>query len=376
MRNAGITTQYGFLYQKYWFFYTLLNENNHYNYLTFEGLDDIEEFVSDDLLFGIKESLNLMQVKSGNIDNSVGYKIVGNWLLTNIEDNNYSLLCENLPSFQFNDDFVDKFIKEILDSASCNNTKILKKVYNKYFDRGNLNSDKLKEDTKNLIKHIKIRQESIESLHNKMEEYYISNYTGHIKIFEDLKVKSFNVFLDKLNRVVDDNLKEKHTTTLSTSDVNELIVTIVSEINDKSYKIDIEEFHSKVQDEIEQILNTSTLREVQQLRLVNNNNKFIAKNIVNKLLYDDFRSVFQNGTSIKNIEYSAFNNYDNVLDDLLDNEKTPMIVYQRTMSKPIYDDLLPKNEMYYKGCYIFLTSDDAPNNKQISWEVNNDTENK
>ena len=50
MRNAGITTQYGFLYQKYWFFYTLLNENNHYNYLTFEGLDDIEEFVSDDLL--------------------------------------------------------------------------------------------------------------------------------------------------------------------------------------------------------------------------------------------------------------------------------------------------------------------------------------
>ena len=365
MRNAGITTQYGFLYQKYWFFYTLLNENNHYNYLTFEGLDDIEEFVSDDLLFGIKESLNLMQVKSGNIDNSVGYKIVGNWLLTNIEDNNYSLLCENLPSFQFNDDFVDKFIKEILDSASCNNTKILKKVYNKYFDRGNLNSDKLKEDTKNLIKHIKIRQESIESLHNKMEEYYISNYTGHIKIFEDLKVKSFNVFLDKLNRVVDDNLKEKHTTTLSTSDVNELIVTIVSEINDKSYKIDIEEFHSKVQDEIEQILNTSTLREVQQLRLVNNNNKFIAKNIVNKLLYDDFRSVFQNGTSIKNIEYSAFNNYDNVLDDLLDNEKTPMIVYQRTMSKPIYDDLLPKNEMYYKGCYIFLTSDDAPNNKQI-----------
>ena len=75
-------------------------------------------------------------------------------------------------------------------------------------------------------------------------------------------------------------------------------------------------------------------------------------------------------------EYSAFNNYYNVLDDLLDNEKTPMIVYQRTMSKPIYDDLLPKNEMYYKGCYIFLTSDDAPNNKQISWEVNNDTENK
>ena len=58
----------------------------------------------------------------------------------------------------------------------------------------------------------------------------------------------------------------------------------------------------------EQLVNSYTLREVCQLRLVNLNRSFIVKGLVNELLYRDFRedyTTFEN-TLISNVEEMAY----------------------------------------------------------------------
>ncbi len=372
MDSLGITPQYGFLYQRYRYIYCLIKELNHYDYLTFEGADDIEENLTDNSLFAINNSSILIQVKTGNVDKGTCYKIFGNWLKTDVLNCVYKLYCEKTPTVSFDDNFITDFIKEVERSAGCRDTKILKQVYNKFYFNGKLQQDDIKVSIKKIIASLSIEEKDIESLLKETSIIYKNNFTAHIKIYDELKDKCFMTFLNQINAIIDDNLSNKRNTKLSTNDINNIIVTIATELTDNKYNIDIEEFSTKAQSRVKEIIKHSNLREIQQLKFISNDEKFITKNIVNKLLYDDFRQVYNNSISIKNIEFSAFNNYENVLEELLEKERTPYNLYKKTTAIPIIDELLPRNEMYYKGCYIFLTSDNAPTNKLISWKVKDD----
>lgn len=81
MNESGITSQYGFLFQRKVFVLYVLENMNVKQRFCFEGKDDVE-IAADEKIYELDSSeSNCVQVKSGQVDQSCFSKVVGNWLL-------------------------------------------------------------------------------------------------------------------------------------------------------------------------------------------------------------------------------------------------------------------------------------------------------
>ena len=118
--SGGITSQYGFLFQRYAFIENVINNAAMNLFFTYEGVDDID--VSDinavDMLAMASASNNrYIQVKSGTVSKNCWSKVIGNWILTDDYQNAvFILLCENELDFNVHDadiiDFVYYYFEE------------------------------------------------------------------------------------------------------------------------------------------------------------------------------------------------------------------------------------------------------------------------
>lgn len=378
MNESGITSQYGFLFQRKVFVLYVLENMNIKQRFCFEGKDDVE-ITADEKIYELDSSENnCVQVKSGHVDQDCFSKVLGNWLLLDsIIAEHYTLFIENELKFDIS---VETVIKQMLEFAEKGKTKkktaIARKVYDLYKDDiENGEAHKLGEDIKNIIEKMVIDKCSIDELDTRLETIFFKKYCLDIVDYDIAKKKRLEKFIQDINKQIDEAIKQKKTYSLMFSELMKLIVTVSEEISDKSYNIDTKLFKTVLSEKAKQIVNERKKREVKQLFLVNSQEEFVLRGIVNELFYKDFRDVFaeKRAMDISNLEVFAKENYD-IAKDELGIGYTPKELYDRTTAMSIDSEIIPRGPMYKSGCYIYLTGDEIDEDLQIDWGEESEAE--
>ena len=366
----GITSQYGFLYQKYIFIMRAISHASMDRFFTYEGIDDIDidTFDESDGLSMVSISTSkYIQVKSGTVSLNCWAKVLGNWLL--IDDclnKDVALVCENALEFDVND---EKTIDAVYDYFEQGKDKKRSAVARKVYDKILLN--KGENNAKEIIKELSgkciVEVSSMDSTVNDLCQIIIKTYCTDIKIYERAKQARCERFVEYLLAEIDAAIKNKKKYTLGLQRLIEISGTVKNEISDNRYTVNTSEIKKRKQKEAETLVKNSALREIRQLKLVNSSIEFITREVVNELLYKDFRDVYANdGIEVSNIEDIAFTNYQDALFDLGDNPAAKE-VFKRTTAKEIHSSIMQNSPIYRKGCYVYLTGDDIETDKQISW---------
>ena len=132
--SDGITSQYGFLFQRYAFIETVISNAAMNVFFTYEGVDDID--VSDvktmEMLAMASASNNrYIQVKSGTVNRDCWSKVIGNWILTDDYQNaTFTLLCENELDYNVNDDDIINSVYSYFDEGASKSKKAIAKKVN------------------------------------------------------------------------------------------------------------------------------------------------------------------------------------------------------------------------------------------------------
>ena len=366
----GITSQYGFLYQKYVFIKSAISHAAMGAFFTYEGIDDIDVDTlgaPDDLSMVSVSTSKYIQVKSGIVSKNCWAKVLGNWLLLDdYQNKSFALVCENDLGFDINDtSTIDAVYAYFENGKDKKRNAIARRVYDDFL----LNKDE--KDVKAIIRELSrksiIEISSMDSTINDLCRIIIDTYCTDIKIYERAKQARCKRFVEYLLTEIDAAIKNKKKYTLSLQKLIEIHGILQNEIGDNIYKVNTAEIKKRKQKEAENLVKVSGLREIRQLKLVNKNAAFITREVVNELLYKDFRDVYANdGVEVPNIEDIAYTNYQDVLFDLGDNPAAED-VFKRTTEKEIHSSIMQNSPIYRKGCYVYLTGDEIDTDKQISW---------
>lgn len=377
MNNSGIISQYGFLYQKKVFIFFLLKNISTDKKFCYESKDDIEIAQDERIGYLYDDSNNLVQVKSGIVKEDCFKKIIGNWLLLDQSPNNkFTIFLENNLPFSIDiDNYVDIIIDFIKNGKKKRFSSIARRVYEKYKNEiENDNLSKLKNYIKDILSNINYTICSVKELELWLENIFFENHCQDIKEYDIAKHKRLERFIQNINQQIDKALQNKKPYILFFSELMKILTQTSEEINDHNYTIDIMSFKKNKKDEAKKIVEQRNCREVKQLSLVNSNEEFIINGIIHELLYKDFRDVFidNNSIEISNLELNAKENFDSVLFDIDESEKTPKTIYSKTTAMTIDSSILPKGSLYSKGCYNYLTGENIDEEKQISWGVDDE----
>lgn len=376
MNNAGITSQYGFLFQRKAFILLALENIGIKKAFTFEGKDDIE-ITGDESIYSVKASeSNYIQVKSGTVSEECFSKVVCNWLLLDKTDPDTTMLlfAENPLPDNITEDII---FEAILKGKEKKQNSIARKTYNKFHVVIENNPDSLKKQIRELLDQICYDICSMQDLDHRLEQVFFSNWCQDITEYDLAKSKRLERLISYINQDIDNAIKAKKPFTLLFSDLIKHIMKVCEEITDHRYIAKIPELKKKFRKEATQIATDHTLREVRQLYLVDQANDFVIDGIVHELIYKDFRDIYsiQKETEIINLEENAFENYQSALFALDKAEAAiPHKVYQNTISLSIGGELLPDGPIYRKGCYVYLTRDDIAPEIQITWGNDNEQE--
>lgn len=364
---AGITAQYGFLYQRYAYIKLALENAGMDRFFVYEGVDDID-ITEEHRISAIRSYNNqFAQVKSGTVSRDCWAKVIGNWLLIEDEAPNYKIILENALAFDFKDDEV---ISSVLDyftaGADKATTSIANKVYKKFIEGTDVAI--FKATIEEMLDQISFEIFSMEQLNASIEDTFKAVYCADIKEYEMAKICRCERFVEYVNAEIDEAIKKKKSFTLRFVDFMNIINKVTAEISDRKYTIDISEMRKRKKVEAEQLVSRDALREVRQLRLVNVDNGFIVKELVKELLYRDFREVYaaSESTLISNIEETAYSNFEDVIFGLSE-DAGPGQVFKETTGKEIPLSIVDNSPLYRNGCYVYLTRDETDVSRQITW---------
>lgn len=371
MNNAGITAQYGFLFQRKAFVLFALENTGTKQTFTFEGKDDVE-ISTNECIYSVKTAdSNYIQVKSGTVDESCFCKIICNWLLLDkIPSDTLILFAENQLEVPISNVTKDAILEYILKGKEKKKSSIARKTYNRFQDIIETDRDAFLEIIDRHLQAIKLQVCSMDNLDRRLESAFFDNYCQDITEYELAKSKRLDRFISYINQEIDTALKSKEPCTLLYPDLIKIIMKTCDEINDQRYVAKIPELKKRVKGEATRLVEDNVIREVRQLYLVDKHDEFVIDGIVHEMLYKDFRDVYiaQREVEIINLEQNAYENFTTAKFSLDEPESfIPKKVYQRTIETPIGDSLLPDGPVYRKGCYIFLTGEDIDKDSQITW---------
>lgn len=367
---GGITSQYGFLFQRYVFIKTVLDYMGNNRFFVYEGTDDID-VIEDDKIVSIGISNNYIQVKSGTVSKDCWAKIIGNWLLTENENENYKALLENNLSFDvYSNEVIESIYSYYVEGKMKNSTSIANRVYKKYIN--GKEKTKAEVEFKSLLSDImgkvSIEVISMEDIKNQTKGYFANVYCQDIKVYTIAKECRYEYFIECIQAEIDASIENKKPYVLRYMDFIRIIDKVKASISDKKYNIDTTEMKKRKKPEAEQLLADNSIREVRQLRLVNNNDNFILGELLKELLYKDFRNVYMepDSTEIANIEDIAYTNYEDALYSLQGTPKADEVFYN-TVKREIPSSIIGNSPLYKNGCYVFLSGEEGDCNKQITW---------
>lgn len=366
----GIISQYGFLYQKYYFIKSAIEHASMDVFYTYEGIDDIDVESKDncDGLSMVSISKNkYIQVKSGTVSKECWAKVLGNWLLIDDFGNKeFVLVCEN--SLEFNimsAEIKDAVYEYFLNGKNKTKRAVARKVYDKYLAGKKENA--IKNTIEEMSNKCVVCVSTMEEIISDLCKIIIETYCTDIKIYEKAKQERCNRFVERLVTEIDGAIQNKRKYTLSFQKLIEVAGIVQNEISDTRYNVDTAAIKKLKHKEAEKLVMQSELREIKQLKLVKDSTEFITREIINELLYKDFRDVYDNeGVEISNIEDIAYTNYQDALFDT-DSNSSAKELYSKTTEKEIYSSIMQNSPIYRKGCYIYLTGEKIEKDKQISW---------
>ncbi len=373
--SDGITSQYGFLFQKYVFIESVISNAAMNLFFTYEGVDDIDVSdvkTVDTLVMASVSNSRYIQVKSGTVNKNCWSKVIGNWILTDDYQNAiFILLCENELDFDVNNaDIIDSVYCYFEEGASKSKKSIARKVNDKIFAGNDENT--IKEIIRELSRKCTITTRSFDELKEKLLKTFIDTYCTDVKIFEKAKERRFERFIEYVITEMDIAIEKKKKYTITFQKLMDIVNRVRSEISDNKYTIETVELKKRKKKEAETLMGDRSIREVRQLLLVQNDPAFITGELVKELLYKDFRDVYADGgIEISNIEDMAHTNYE---DALLEFNETPSPkeVFVKTTRKLIETSILDNSSIYRNGCYVYLTGDDIDPDLQISWGEDNE----
>lgn len=368
---AGITAQYGFLYQRYTFIKLVLDNIGMERFFVYEGIDDID-IAEEHRISAIREYNNIfVQVKSGAVSRDCWAKVIGNWLLIEEDSPTYRIVLENELAFDFKaDEVIDGVISYFIAGAEKSSASIANKVYKKYIETTGVVT--LKNRIKEILDRICVEVFSMEEQYSLIMEIFKRIYCSDILEYEMAKKCRCERFIEYINAKIDDAIKKKKSFTMRYVDFVDIINKVTTEISDGRYIVDICEMRNHKTKIAEKLICNDTFREVRQLRLVNSSRGFVIKELVKELLYRDLREVYANSgsTLISNIEETAYSNFEDVIYSLPE-EATPKTIFQETISKDIPLNIVDNSPLYRNGCYIYLTGEEIDESRQITWGEGN-----
>lgn len=373
MNKAGLYSQKGFEFQKNVFFLYALQLGVN-EFLTYEGLDDVEVTTEYLPIGGIKGTLNnkLIQVKTGNVDIDTLEKIFMNWLLEYDENKEFQCILENDINFDFKDDsygFTNKLIEKI-KSTKKRKSAIIRKVKDKYIDKETVLEDELTF----LIKNAKFDTKNIDKLNLEIEAAYTRLYLDDT-VPQIINNERREHMISNLRSEIADSILGNISFQINLKKMITLFSNAKDAINDTSYDIPFTDFKTTHQEAINNILKKDNLA-VKQLRLVKDEPGFILRYLTEEIFYKDLRNFFisvDKSSEIRNLENLANSHYKEALleIDIYQQEKSPGNVFLKTIKQKLQSQLFKSNssnnEFYSNGCYVFLTDDDAPEDYRILW---------
>ena len=364
---AGITAQYGFLYQRYAFIKLALENAGMDRFFVYEGIDDID-IAEEYRISAIRYYNNqFVQVKSGTVSHDCWAKVIGNWLLIEDEAPTYRIVLENALVFDFRaDDIIDGVVGYFMAGFDKASTSIANKVYKKFLESANETA--LKNRIAEMLNRISVEVLSMEEMYSAIEEIFKTIYCPDITKYEMAKICRCDRFIEYINTKIDEAIKKKKSFTLRYVDFMDIVNKVTTEISDGKYIVDISEMRKRKTTVAEQLVSSDTLREVRQLRLVNPNKGFVVKELVKELLYRDLRDVYttSGNTLISNIEETAYSNFEDAKYSLPE-ELEPRQLFHETIIKEIPLNIVDNSPLYRNGCYVYLTSDETDESRQITW---------
>lgn len=364
---AGITAQYGFLYQRYAFIKLALENAGMDRFFVYEGVDDID-IAEESQILAIKEYNNqFVQVKSGSVSRECWAKVIGNWLLIEYDTPTYRIILENEIPFDYrSDDVINSVFKYFINGSNKASSSIANKIYKKYIE--GVDEEVLRKKIAKMVGHITLEVISMEEMYSSINETFIDIYCSDITQYEVAKTCRCDRFIEYINTKIDESIKKKKNFTLRYADFINVISKVKSEISDRKYIIDINKMRKSKKLEAEKLVNSDNLREVRQLRLVNSDKRFVINELVKELLYRDLREVFTSSgdTMISNIEETAYSNYEDVLYSL-PKDATPRQMFELTTAKDIPLSIVDNSPLYRNGCYVYLTGEETNESRQITW---------
>jgi len=361
---SGITAQYGFEYQKFIYVKTILENLGVGTKFGFENKDDVD-YIKEDPICGIYISDKVIQAKSGSVSKKTFCKVLANWILLGKTDKNVLLLENNIDFID--DTLFESFLNYVEGSKDDRSDSIFNRVYRKYCITKILDGEKLKQDFQEVLIKTELQIYSSENITKAIENLYISSYCEDIKDIELLCKKRVDVFNKTIFSIIDKSIWEKQPLILTYPSIIRIITDINSRYNRDKYEIDINEFKQKKMDEVIQLIEENKLTEITQLKYVFDKPQQVARQIINKLLYEDFKSVYKDDVEISNLEYQAKDNHSEIIDENGEDIE-PKKLFNLTISKKLVGEKLPQGEMYSNGCYIHLTSDKAKDEYKIWWK--------
>lgn len=293
MNNAGITAQYGFLFQRKAFILFALENAGTKQTFTFEGKDDIE-ISADEGIYSVKASdSSYIQVKSGTVNQSCFCKIICNWLLLDKAPSDAIVLfIENQLETLVGSDTKDVILEYIMQGKVKKKSSIAWKTYNKFQNIIEENQDAFLNTIEQFLRSMEIHICSMDELDRRLEKAFFENYCRDITEYELAKSKRLERFISYINQEIDNALKYQKPCTLLYSDLMKMIMTSSDEINDHRYMAKIPELKKRAKSKATQLVEDNTIREVRQLYLVDKHNEFVIDGIVHELIYKDFRDIY------------------------------------------------------------------------------------
>jgi len=265
---AGITSQYGFLYQRYVFIKLVLENAGMEKFFVYEGIDDID-ISEEQQISSVRESDNtFVQVKSGTVTQECWAKIIGNWLLIEEENPTYKIILENELAFDIRS---DEIIKTVYDyfarGATKKTTSIANKIYRKFFQEKKQFDVDLIDIIQKIVDRASCEVISFEIMKSGIEETFKTIYCQDIKVYEMAKVCRCERFVECVNTSIDEAISRKKSFTLKYQDLINFVGKVRDEISDRQFTVDIGEMKKRKKPEAERLLNSDSLREVRQLRV-------------------------------------------------------------------------------------------------------------
>lgn len=255
MNNAGITTQYGFLFQRKAFILFALENAGTKQTFTFEGRDDIE-ISADESIYSVKSAdASYIQVKSGTISESCFCKVICNWLLFDKESSGtVTLFAENQLDTLVSNITKDIIFDYIIQGKEKKRSSIAWKTYNKFQNLIETDREAFLGIIEKFLQIINIHICSMDELDSRLEKVFFENYCRDITEYQLAKSKRLERFISYMNQEIDNALKAQRPCTLLFADLMKMIMTVCDEISDHRYIAKIPELKKRAKSEATQLV--------------------------------------------------------------------------------------------------------------------------